>query len=371
MSNEFRDLLKQVGSGSHTSKPLSRAEAEAATRMMLTQTATPAQIGAFMIAHRIKRPTADELAGILDAYETLGPTLPAIADGRRALVLSCPYDGRSRTAPVTPITALVLAAAGVPVVLHGGDRMPTKEGIPLVELWQQLGVDLRTHSLEQAHTLLNCTGLGFVYLPQHFPTAHGLVPYREQIGKRPPFATVELLWSPYAGPHTLVMGFVHPPTEEFAKGTFALRSKADWVTVKGLEGSCDLARARTAIVGVNHQGQVERLLLHPRDYGLEGDDVELGDEGTLGERLLDILAGNLSELAKTALWNAGFYLWQGGIAESLPAGLAEARALLTNGKALAKLEDLRQQSQRLSLAERAATVSGIGPGPGFANAARH
>ncbi|MBD2109770.1 anthranilate phosphoribosyltransferase family protein [Nodosilinea sp. FACHB-13] len=352
MSHEFRDLLKQVGSGSHTSKALTRAEAAAATRMMLTQTATPAQIGAFMIAHRIKRPTVDELAGTLDAYEALGPTLPAIAPdsaySRHALVLSCPYDGRSRTAPVNPITALVVAAAGVPVVMHGGDRMPTKEGIPLIELWQQLGVDLRSHSLEQAHTLLNRTGLGFVYLPQHFPLAHGLVPYREQIGKRPPFATVELLWSPYAGPHTLAMGFVHPPTEEFAKGTFALRGQTDWITVKGLEGSCDLARGRTAIVGVNHPGQTDRLLLHPRDYGLEGDDVELGDELTLGDRLLDVLAGGTTELAKTALWNAGFYLWQGGVADSLAGGLAEAQTLLATGKALAKLEEFRQQSADLT-----------------------
>ncbi len=354
MSDEFRDLLKHVGSGSHTSRALTRTEAEAATRMMLTQTATPAQIGAFMIAHRIKRPTVAELAGTLDAYAALGPTLPAIAserfDHRPALVLGCPYDGRSRTAPVTPITALALAAAGVPVVMHGGDRMPTKAGLPLVEIWGQLGVDLRPHSLEQAHTLLNGTGLGFVYLPQHFPAAHGLVPYREQIGKRPPLATVELMWSPYAGPHVLVMGYVHPPTEEFAKGTLGLRGQTDWVTVKGLEGSCDLARARTAIVGVNHPGQAERLLLHPRDYGFDGDDVELGDEATLGERLLAVLAGAESELAKTALWNAGFYLWQGGIAASLEAGLDLAQRLIASGQALAKLKDLRHQSQLLSTA---------------------
>lgn len=351
MSNEFRDLLRQVGSGSHTSRPLTRAEAEAATRMMLTQTATPAQIGAFMIAHRIKRPTAEELAGILDAYTGLGPTLPAITEsGDRpdALVFSCPYDGRSRTAPVTPITALVLAAAGIPVVLHGGDRMPTKEGTPLIELWSQLGVDLRSHTLAQAHALLNRTGLGFVYLPQHFPAAHGLVPYRDQIGKRPPLATVELMWSPYAGPHTLVMGFVHPPTEEFAKGTFSLRGQPDWISVKGLEGSCDLARSRTAIVGISHQGRFERLLLHPRDYGFDGDDIELGEEASLGNRLLDVLAGHSSDLHKAALWNAGFYLWQGGSAASLEDGLAQAEDLLATGKALAKLQALRQHATELS-----------------------
>ena len=353
MSQEFRDLLKKVGSGSHTSKSLGRDEAEAATRMMLTQTATPAQIGAFMIAHRIKRPTPAELAGSLDAYAALGPTLPAIADGRKALVLSCPYDGRSRTAPVTPMTTLVLLAAGVPVVLHGGDRMPTKKGIPLVELWAQLGVNLADLSLAQSHQMLNQTGLGFVYLPQHFPQAQALVPYRDQIGKRPPFATVELMWSPYAGSHRLVLGFVHPPTEALAQATFALRGQREWMAVKGLEGSGDLARSRTAIIGIHPDtlapGEpLERLLLHPRDYGFEGDDVPLEDDATLGEAVLAVLAGQPSELFKTAQWNAGFYLWQGGATESLEIGLALAHDLLTQGQALAKLEELRQYTTTLS-----------------------
>lgn len=75
MSDEFRELLKKIGSGTHTSKNLTREEAAKATRMMLEEIATPAQIGAFMIAHRIKRPTPDELAGILDTYDDLGQKL--------------------------------------------------------------------------------------------------------------------------------------------------------------------------------------------------------------------------------------------------------------------------------------------------------
>ncbi len=67
MSDRFRELLKKVGSGQHTKKDLTRSEAATATQMMLQQEATPAQIGAFMIAHRIKRPTGIELAGMLDA----------------------------------------------------------------------------------------------------------------------------------------------------------------------------------------------------------------------------------------------------------------------------------------------------------------
>jgi anthranilate phosphoribosyltransferase len=60
-----------------------------------------------------------------------------------------------------------------------------------------------------------------------------------------------------------------------------------------------------------------------------------------------VLAGHPSELYKTALWNAGFYLWQGGAAVSLAAGLAQAEDLLATGQALTQLEILRQQAAEL------------------------
>ena len=111
MSNAFRELLKKVGSGVHTCENLSRQEAADATRMMLLQEATPAQIGAFLISHRIKRPTGEELAGMLDAYDELGQKLQPMTGGTSAregspvMVFCCPYDGRDRTSPVTPVTA--------------------------------------------------------------------------------------------------------------------------------------------------------------------------------------------------------------------------------------------------------------------------
>lgn len=199
MSNAFRNLLRKVGSGTHTKEDLTRAEAAAATRMMLLGEATPAQIGAFLIAHRIKRPTGEELTGMLDAYDELGPKLQPIDSPRPVIVLGVPYDGRDRTSPVTPITALLLSAVGQPSILHGSSRMPTKYGVPLVEIWQGLGVDWTGLSLEQTQQVFETTGLGFIYLPQHFPMAQLIFDYRDQIGKRPPFATMELIWCPYAG----------------------------------------------------------------------------------------------------------------------------------------------------------------------------
>jgi anthranilate phosphoribosyltransferase len=376
MSQAFRTLLKKIGSGPHTGQSLSRAEAAEAARMMLTQAATPAQIGAFLIAHRIRRPTGEELAGMLDAYAELGPSLLALDSPRPVMVLGNPYDGRSRTVPIGVITALLLAAADCPVVMHGGDRLPTKYGIPLVANWQSLGVDWTGLSLEQVQHMLELTGVGFVYLPRHFPLAQGLVQYREEIGKRPPLATLELMWSPYAGPQKIMAGYVHPPTEGMIRTALTLRGQSDFVTVKGLEGSCDLPRERPCILGL---GNGDHIVLHPHDYGLGGKNPEL-EEATCGEALKTLVQAKTwvnsqwqpytaqpkatvtardeptaeptdeptsealdpqTNLMRSVLWNGGFYLWQSGATNSLEEGLKRCVELLRSGAVEQKLVQIQ------------------------------
>ncbi len=342
MNSEFRELLKKVGSGSHTSDPLTREEATTAGQLMLLQQATPAQIGAFLIAHRIKRPVPAELAGLLDAYADLGPQLPAITSHYPVAILGCPYDGRSRTAPVTPITALVLATAGVPTVLHGGDRMPTKYGLPLLDIWRHWTLPLERLTLAQVHTLLQQHHFGFIYLPHHFPEAQSLVSYRNEIGKRPPLATLELFWCPYLGEAHVVSGFVHPPTEILAQKTFALQQRSRFTTVKGLEGSCDLPLSRTAIIGMTQpDGRFERLLLHPKDYGFPNKDVPLNDERVYLELVTETLLGKITPLTDAAIWNSGFYLWRFGVCNTLEDGFSYASKLLREGTLSATLTDLR------------------------------
>jgi anthranilate phosphoribosyltransferase len=343
MSVVFRDLLRKVGSGSHTSENLSRAEAATATEMMLRQEATPAQIGAFMIAHRIKRPTGEELAGLLDAYDALGAKLKGIAADYPAIIMGIPYDGRSRTAPVSPITALILTAAGCPVVMHGGRRMPTKEGVPLSEVWQGLGVDWTNLSLEQTQRVFEQTRMGFVYLPQHFRYAEEMVTYREELGKRPPFATAELFWCPYEGEALVVAGYVHPPTEDMARIAFALRGKHRLMTVKGLEGSCDLPRDRTCIIGLiqpKEDAEIDRILLHPRDYGFAAPEVTLPPLDQLQKDLRSVVQGEAGEMLESAVWNGGFYLWQAGVCPTMELGLEQARSMLTSGQVAAQLKEI-------------------------------
>jgi anthranilate phosphoribosyltransferase len=360
MSNAFRELLRKIGSGPHTGQNLTREEAAAATRMMLLAEATPAQIGAFLIAHRIKRPTGEELAGMLDAYDELGPKLQPIKSLHPVTVMGIPYDGRSRTAPVSPLIALILAAANCPVVLHGGKRMPTKEGEPLVNFWQELGIDWTTLSLDSVQKILEQTGLGFLYLPTHFPLAESLVPFREQIGKRPPLSTLELIWSPYRENLHLVSGFVHPPTEMMFRDALMLRGTLNFTTVKGLEGSCDLPRERTAIIGLSvaptikgatpisqildseSEAGFERLHLHPRDYGFEGKNVPLNSVSEVVTQMQATIAGQPSNYMRSVIWNGGFYLWRCGASPDLSKGFELAEASLRQGKAAQKLQEVQQ-----------------------------
>ena len=343
MSNAFRDLLKKVGSGVHTGENLSRTEAAAATKMILLQEATPAQIGAFLIAHRIKRPTGEELAGMLDAYDEIGPKLQLI-ESQCPVVLGVPYDGRERTAPISPLTALLLTAAGQSVVMHGSDRMPTKYGVPLVDIWQGLGVNWTELSLVQTQQVFQTTGMGFIYLPQHFPEAQSVFNLRDQIGKRPPFATMELIWCPYAGDAHIMSGFVHPPTEIMFQVACAMRGIKCLTTVKGLEGSCDLPRERTAIIGMSSPNTPswERLHLVPRDYGFGSKNVPLRETPQLVEDMAAVLQGKPSELMQSALWNSGFYLWRSGICPDIRAGIAKAEVLFTSGQVTQKLQEIRQ-----------------------------
>ncbi|MBW4677835.1 MAG: anthranilate phosphoribosyltransferase family protein [Desmonostoc geniculatum HA4340-LM1] len=341
----FREFVQKVGGGNHTAENLTRAQAATATKMMLLGEATPAQIGAFLIAHRIKRPTGEELAGMLDAYDELGPKLQPIFSfsERPAIVLGIPYDGRTRTAPISLVTALLLAAAGQPVVMHGGDRLPTKYGLPLIDIWQGLGVDWTTLPLANTQQVFAQTGIGFIYLPQHFPLTTSIWEYRDQLGKRPPLATMELIWCPYAGNAHVIAGFVHPPTEGMFQIALGLRGVTKFTLVKGLEGSCDLPRDRTAIISLSSSvasPEIERLHLVPRDYGFTTKNVPLGTTEELVADIREVLAGKPGELMQTALWNGGFYLWQSGICPNMPEGLAKAEELLSNGVVAAKLKEL-------------------------------
>jgi anthranilate phosphoribosyltransferase len=321
----FRELIGKVGSGEHTSTGLSREEARTAMELMLTGQVDDGQIGAFLIAHRIRRPSPPELTGMLEGYRNHGPSLSST--GAAPLCFGVPYDGRSRTAPLLPLLALCLAAAGLPVVLHGGAPMPVKYGVTLAELFHGLGIEWCGLSLATVQERFDRHGLALTHQPDHFPGAERLVAIRDAIGKRPPVASLELLWTPHRGKHLLVSGFVHPPTETRAWEALAAAGENDLLTVKGLEGSTDLPTTRAGITARVRHGSIERILLHPRDNGITAPEIGWSGLEEWRRDGLDALRGE-GPLAEALLWNLGAYLWLADRFVSLGDALDQARALL-------------------------------------------
>ncbi|MEM9815097.1 MAG: hypothetical protein AAF827_01600, partial [Cyanobacteria bacterium P01_D01_bin.6] len=154
-------------------------------------------------------------------------------------------------------------------------------------------------------------------------------------------------WCPYAGDCQVIVGYVHPPTEGLAKGTLAAIGVSNFITVKGLEGSPDLPRARAAIIGLHAPNSEERLVLHARDYGV-GDKREtpLKPESTYLETLQNTLAGKPTHLQAIALWNGGFYLWRSGVTSSLADGIDKARNLLDSDRLTQHITVIQQAIDR-------------------------
>ncbi len=339
--DRFKYYLKKIGSGERTSKGLSRNESCEAMKYIITGQATPAQIGAFMIAHRIRRPEPHELAGMLDSYRELGPQIKSKENKPRPICFGMPFDGRNKTSPLYPLTVLVLLSNHQAVVLQGGKRMPIKYGVTTQELFEALGVNLSGLSITEVQSGFDKNNFAFIYQPNHFQIADSLITYRDEIGKRPPVASMELLWTAHQGRHILISGFVHPPTENRAWKSLEIIGEEDVITVKGLEGSTDLPTSRACITSVVKKNKPQRLILHPRDYNCHGKDLEWKN---ISQWKKDALAtiNNEGPLLKSLHWNAGIYLWLSGIAKTLEEGIQQSKSSIQSGIVKQTLSELIQ-----------------------------
>ncbi len=338
MSGVFREFVKKIGSGRLTGRDLSRAESRQATIMLLQQEATQAQMGAFLIAHRIKRPTFEELAGILDAFDHVARPLTLPQDAPPPVVLSSPYDGQDRLASVTPLTALICSTLGQGVIVHGTTAMPPKHGITSFDLLACLGVDLSrdASTLSQQYQALK---LGWVYLPVHFPEAFALQTLRDELGKRPPLATAELIWNPV---HTglPIIGYTHRETITLAIGTAQVRGDtAALAMIRGVQGSvnCQMFHPNLGCRWQQALGSATEFRYVAADYGLGDDDVPLRKDGQdLAHQqalIMATLRGEPTPLRRSAIFSSAFVLFQAGFSTTIEAAIPLAMKALDEGLA--------------------------------------
>jgi len=336
-STAFVPYIKAVGRGEKLKRDLTYDEAYDALRLILNREATDAQIGAFLIAQRVKGEAVDEIQGFINAAraEFIQSAQPKI-DG--LLDLAVPYDGKAKTAQLAPAIALILAAAGVPVILHGDENIPTKSGITPGAILAKLGV--RTDgNVAFASQMIETVGIGFISAKQYIPAWHALTPIRHQFGLRTVMNTVEKLFNPFNAPYQ-VSGFFHANYIERIRGTQS-GLKTSWI-VQGEEGSIEMAVGRrTRIYAIDAENDV---ILDPADVGLPTRErLSLPPElDAHVEVTTAVLQNNPSPATEQALYTVGTILSLLGKAENVADGFAHARNLVEQGKASQKLEQARR-----------------------------
>ncbi len=325
----FLPYVQAVGRGEKLKRDLTREEAREAMRLILNGTATPAQIGAFLIAQRVKGETADEIEGFVEVAQTfcqrLRPRIPNLLD------LGVPYDGKARTPQLTPAIALIVAAAGQPVVFHGAPDVPTKQGITPAHVLEALGIPAE-QAPEAVVYQIESLGIGYLHAPRFAPAWHALTPIRQQFGLRTALNTVEKLLNP-ADASQCVAGFFHR--------NYLLRMRAavhrllpgSWL-VQGIEGSIECRAGRTTRLYPADE-TAEPLVVEAPALGFAtSDDTEVPAEPAIHAKITQsILADRPSPSRDTALLTAGVLLHVSGRADRLADGIEQARAALADGKA--------------------------------------
>jgi anthranilate phosphoribosyltransferase len=333
------DLLSRFGH-------LQDDEAEAVMNQIMTGAATDAQIGAYLMALRMKGETPDEITGSARAMRSNAERVLTKANGD--LLDTCGTGGdKSGTFNISTTVAFVAAGAGVPVAKHGNRAASSKCGS--ADVLNELGVNLDL-TPEQVGQCIDEIGIGFLFAPKLHPAMKHAVGPRRQMGVRTIFNILGPLTNP-AGAQRQLMGiFAADLTDMVAHVLGKLGSKSAMV-VSGYGGLDELTTTGPNHVSHYKEGAVRTYEFDPRDYGLPGANIAdlLGDDAPTNAKILrGILSGELRDAKRdVVVLNSGAALMAGGAAENLEIGLKRAAEAIDSGAALAKLDGLIAYSQKL------------------------
>lgn len=343
-------LLKEVGRGKRGARDLGLDEAREAARLVLHGEATPAQIGAFLVALRIKMESAEELQAFVEQLrsavrESDSPGTVWADDGSTAssrLDSAGPHVGRKRTFFVSFPVAFLLAEAGMQVTLHGCRTLPPKLGVTLQDMFAERGIDAETLPLEAFARAARETGVYYAPAERLCPPLAKLRPIREQLGLRTVMNTAEKLVDFGRSP-CLAMGIFHHTVVERIGLLLARLGYERAAIVQGMEGSEDVHIDRPTRMWLVTDGTVTAATVDPAAHGLQREVPQLDwtaeTQMAMAER---VLAGEAPDAFRDlAVLNAAYRMQVAGLTENLETGIKQAGAILASGKAFSRYKAWR------------------------------
>jgi len=345
-----RLMTEVVGSGHKSADDMTRAQSREAFQRILDGEPDHTTLGAFWLANRWKRNNPEELGAYVDvmaeeSVETATPEADPVDCGAN-------YDGKGRSAILGVGAGVVAAAAGTPVVVHSGDRVPTQKQDAYKHVLDELGVRTEIEPSESAD-MVDEVGFGFYYQPEFNHGIDALFERRDNMGVRTFVNTVETLANP-ANASVHLGSFYHLA---FAKKMVRTLTNAETSSVEralffqGMEGYDDVRPGATVVAewpvegGDSDDGNIADFEIRTGEYGMdiESEDLQVDDVAGESAAITEaVLAGEREDgFADAIALNAALRIYAREDADSIQDGLDKARDAIADGSAAATLEELQ------------------------------
>ena len=316
---------------------LTRGDARAAMETIMQGDATPAQIGGFLVALRLKGETPDEIAGCAEAMRE---HVVRVSPQRQDLVDTAGTGGDgARTFNISTAAALVAAAAGAGVAKHGNRAVSSASGS--ADVLEALGFELDLPG-ERIERSIDELGFGFLFAPTHHPAMRHAAPVRRELAARTVFNVLGPLTNP-AGARAQVVGvYSSALVRTIADVLVQLDARRAFV-VHGAGGVDELSPAGPNLVCEVVEGSVRERQIDPVELGVprcEPAELRGGSASENAAAIRDVFGGANGGRRSAILLNAAGALAAAGQARDLREGIELAREALDSGAAAARLEAL-------------------------------
>ena len=347
MTNEIETFKGLIGRVAERQE-LSVEDARTAFDIMMSGDATPSQMGAFLMALRVRGETVDELTGGAMAMRAKahGITAPANA------IDTCGTGGDAKgTWNVSTAVSFVLAAHDIPVAKHGNRALSSKTGA--ADVLTALGVNIEC-PFPLVEKSLRDACIGFLMAPRHHGAMRHVGPTRVELGTRTIFNLLGPLSNPAGVKKQLLGVFSAHWLDPLAQVLRDLGSETVWV-VHG-DGLDEMTTTGVTQVHALESGRIRTFEVTPEEVGLTRVSLsELkGGDGVLNAAALKrVLEGEKNAYRDIAVLNAAGALVIAGKAEDLRDGIAIAGQSIDSGAAFDALGRLVSVSQAHAPAPKA------------------
>ena len=327
-------------------RDLTQADMHAAMMAVMTGEATPAQIGAFLVALRMKGETVTEITAAAQVMRELSNKVE-LRVKRKHLVDTCGTGGSGIPLfNISTASAFVVACAGGFVAKHGNRSVTSKSGS--ADLLEAAGVNLDL-APEQVAKCVNEIGVGFMFAVKHHSAMKHAIGPRREIGVRTIFNVLGPLTNPAAAPNQVLGVFDKNLVRPLAEVLKNLGSEHVLV-VHSEDGLDEISLAGPTFVAELKDGDIREYTITPESLGLKThplDSLRIDDATQSLALVKTALTDNHSAAADIVALNAGAAIYAANLCSTLQQGVDMARDILGTGIAWEKLQEFAVFTQHV------------------------